>query len=231
MYWNEEIKAILFDLDDTLVNSKKAEYNAICEFKKLYSEFDEVKDNDIAQIWNNITIENYEKYHKGEISFEELRTKRMKELFTNYSINISKEDAKNKFKDYQSIYEKNWILFDDAEEALKTLKSKYKLVILSNGDGKQQRKKIEYTGLNKYFSNIVISSEVGYSKPDKEIFDIACKMVNLEPKNCVMIGDKYKVDIEGSLNAGMYGIWVNRKKEHSNYEYQIEELIELTKYL
>ena len=85
-------------------------------------------------------MKNYEKYHKGEISFEELRTKRMKELFTNYSINISKEDAKNKFKDYQKIYEKNWILFDDAEEALKTLKSKYKLVILSNGDGKQQRK-------------------------------------------------------------------------------------------
>ena len=43
-------------------------------------------------------------------------------------------------KNYQKIYEKNWILFDDAEEALKTLKSKYKLVILSNGDGKQQRK-------------------------------------------------------------------------------------------
>ena len=106
MYWNEEIKAILFDLDDTLVNSKKAEYNAICEFKKLYSVFGEVKDNDIAQIWNNITMKNYEKYHKGEISFEELRTKRMKELFTNYSINISKEDAKNKFKDYQKIYEK-----------------------------------------------------------------------------------------------------------------------------
>lgn len=231
MYWNEGIKAILFDLDDTLVNSKKAEYNAICEFKKLYSVFDEVKDNDIAQIWNNITMENYEKYHKGEISFEELRTKRMKELFTNYSINISKEDAKNKFKDYQKIYEKNWILFDDAEEALKTLKSKYKLVILSNGDGKQQRKKIEYTGLNKYFTNIVISSEVGYSKPEKEIFDIACRMVNLEPKNCVMIGDKYKVDIEGAINAGMHGIWVNRKNEHSNYEYQIEELIELTKYL
>lgn len=231
MYWNEEIKAILFDLDDTLVNSKKAEYNAICEFKKLYSVFGEVKDNDIAQIWNNITMKNYEKYHKGEISFEELRTKRMKELFTNYSINISKEDAKNKFKDYQKNYEKNWILFDDAEEALKTLKSKYKLVILSNGDGKQQRKKIEYTGLNKYFTNIVISSEVGYSKPEKEIFDIACRMVNLEPKNCVMIGDKYKVDIEGAINAGMHGIWVNRKNEHSNYEYQIEELNEITKYL
>lgn len=34
MYYNGEIKAVLFDLDDTLVNSKKAEYNAICELKK-----------------------------------------------------------------------------------------------------------------------------------------------------------------------------------------------------
>ncbi len=226
-----KIKAVLFDLDDTLVNSKKAEYNAICEFKNLYNEFNKIKDVNFAEVWSRVTMETYEKYHKGEISFEELRIGRMKGLFSNYSINISDEDAKEKFKDYQNIYEKNWILFDDAKELLENLKNRYKLVILSNGDGKQQRKKIEYTGLNQYFSDIVISSEVGYSKPEKEIFDIACKMINLKPENCIMIGDKYKVDIEGSLNAGMYGIWINRKKEQSNYEYQIKELKELTKYL
>ena len=227
----EEIKAILFDLDDTLVNSKKAEYNAICEFKNLYSEFNEFKDDEFAKVWSKITMEIYDKYHNGEISFEELRIGRMKGLFNNYSINISDEEAQERFKCYLNIYEKNWILFDDAKEVLEKLKDRYKLVILSNGDGKQQRKKIEYTGLNKYFSDIVISSEVGYSKPEKEIFEIACKMVNLKPENCIMIGDKYKVDIEGSLNIGMHGIWVNRKKEQSSYEYQIEELNELTKYL
>ena len=39
----EEINAVLFDLDDTLVNSKKAEYNAICKFKNLYIEFIKLK--------------------------------------------------------------------------------------------------------------------------------------------------------------------------------------------
>lgn len=231
MNYNEEIKAVLFDLDDTLVNSKKAEHNAICEFKNMYSEFNEVKDYDFANVWSKITMEIYEKYHNGEISFDELRIERMKGLFSNYSINISNEDAQKKFKNYLNIYEKNWILFDDAKEALEELKKRYKLVILSNGDGKQQRKKIEHTGLKKYFSNIVISSEVGYSKPEKEIFEIACKEVNLNPENCVMIGDKYKADIEGAINAGMHGIWVNRKKEYSNFEYQVKELNELTKYL
>lgn len=226
-----KIEAILFDLDDTLINSKKAEYNAICGFKNLYSEFKKIKNTDFAEVWSKVTMETYEKYHKSEISFEELRIGRMIGLFSNYSINISDEDAKEKFKDYQNIYEKNWILFDDAKELLENFKSRYKLVILSNGDGKQQRRKIEYTGLNKYFSNIVISSEVGYAKPAKQIFEIACKKVDVKPANCVMIGDKYKVDIEGSINAGMYGIWVNRKDEQSSYKYQVENLCELTKYL
>lgn len=227
----EEINTVLFDLDDTLVNSKNAEYNAICKFKNLYIEFNKVEDVDFAKAWSKITMETYERYHSGEISFEELKIGRMKRLFSYYSIIISDEDSKEKFKEYQNIYEKNWILFDDAKEVLEYLKNKYKLVILSNGDGKQQRKKIEYTGLDKYFSYIVISSEVGYSKPEKEIFEIACKMVNSKPENCIMIGDKYKVDIEGSLNAGMYGIWINRKKEQLTYEFQIEELNELIKYL
>ena len=227
----EEINTVLFDLDDTLVNSKNAEYNAICKFKNLYIEFNKVEDVDFAKAWSKITMETYERYHSGEISFEELKIGRMKRLFSYYSIIISDEDSKEKFKEYQNIYEKNWILFDDAKEVLEYLKNKYKLVILSNGDGKQQRKKIEYTGLDKYFSYIVISSEVGYSKPEKEIFEIACKMVNSKPENCIMIGDKYKVDIEGSLNAGMYGIWINRNKEQSTYEFQIEELNELIKYL
>lgn len=231
MKYKAEIKAILFDLDDTLVNSKKAEYNAVCELKSLYSEFNKVEDADFAKVWSKITMETYEKYHNGEISFEELKIGRMKELFSYYSINISDKDAKERFKKYQVIYEKNWILFDDAKEVLENLKNKYKLVILSNGDGKQQRKKIKYTGLNKYFSDIVISSEVGYSKPEKEIFDIACKMIDLKAENCIMIGDKYKVDVEGSLNAGMHGIWVNRKKEKLSYKFQVEELSELKNYL
>lgn len=230
MNFKEEIKAVLFDLDDTLINSKKAEYNAICEFKTIYAELNEFENNDFAKLWNKVTLETYEKYLNGDITFEELRILRMKRLFNNYHIDISYEDATEKFSIYQNLYEKNWILFDDAIEVLEYLNNKYRLVIVSNGDGKQQRRKIAYTGLNKFFSDIVISSEVGYSKPEKEIFEIACKITGLQPQNCIMIGDKYKVDIEGSLNAGIQGIWVNRKKEQLNYEYQIEELKELTKY-
>lgn len=225
------IRGILFDLDDTLINCKKAEYNAISEFKNTYHEFKTIDNKKFARLWNKIAIENYDKYHKGEISFEKLKMERMKRLFASYMIKISDEEAKEKFKRYQLLYEKNWILFDEVIYVLERLKNKYKLVIVSNGDGHQQRKKIEYTGLQKYFSEIIISSEVGASKPDKEIFKIACKKISIKPENCIMVGDKYKVDIEGSINMGMRGIWVNRKRETSNYKYMINELSELFKYL
>lgn len=86
--------------------------------------------------------------------------------------------------------------------------------------------KIEYIVVNKYCSDIVISNEVCYSKPEKEIFEITCRMINLKPENCIMIGDKYKVDVEGSINAGMHGNWVILKEKLS-YKFQIEELSEL----
>ena len=227
----EEAKAVLFDLDDTLCNSKKASENAILEFKGNYNELKNVNDPNFAKIWYKIGIDTYERFHNKEISYEQLKIDRMKNLYNYYSINISEEDAKEKFINYQEIYENNWILYDDVKDLLENIKNKYRLVILSNGNGKQQRKKIEFTGLNEYFSDIIISSEVGYSKPQKEIFEIACKMINVNPENCIMVGDKYTVDVEGGINAGMTGIWVNRNKEKSNYEFQINELIELNKFL
>lgn len=45
------------------------------------------------------------------------------------------------------------------------------------------------------------------------MFKIACKKINIKPENCIMVGVKYKVDIEGSINMGMRGIWINRKKK------------------
>ena len=223
------IEAIFFDLDDTLLNTAKAQENAICEFKNFYNEFKNVNNLEFVKKWDEITEETYDRYLNDEFTFEQMRIERMKKIFSNYGIIIADEDAKERFETYLKIYKKNWILFEDAKQLLDSLNGKYKLGIISNGDSAQQREKIEFTGLNKYFSNVVISSEVGYSKPEKEIFEIACKNFNLDFENCIMIGDKYKVDVDGSKKAGMRAIWANRKKENINYKYQINKLMEIPK--
>jgi putative hydrolase of the HAD superfamily len=227
----KDMKAILFDLDDTLLNSKLAEYNAICEFKSYFNGFNKIDNKKFAEMWSKITAKLYEQYNNRKISFEDQRIQRIKQIFLEFGINISDEDAKNKFDMYLELYEKNWLLFDDVIEVLTKLKDKYKLAIVSNGDSFHQRRKLQKVGIEKYFSEIIISSEVGFSKPNKEIFEITCKKLNVNPQECIMIGDKYKVDIEGSINAGITAIWVNRKNEKINYKIQIKQLRELFNFI
>ena len=203
------MKVIFFDLDDTLLNSMEAEYNAICKFKRN-NNFDNIESEEFWKTWRTSTRGQYDRYLKGEISFQEQRIRRIQELYTRYGRTLSIQDANEKFDEYLSIYEKEWMVFDDTIEVLEELSGKYKLGVITNGDEKQQRDKITHTGIIKYFDQIIISGEVGVAKPSKEIFDIACKRMNALPEECIMVGDKYEIDIMGAINAGLTAIWVNR---------------------
>ena len=227
MLINSKIKAILFDLDRTLLDSKTAEFNAICKFKKMFNELDKINEEELANMWAKIASENYDKYLNKQISYDDLKIVRMKEIFLHYDIKISNEEAIERFNVYSELYKKCWGLFDDAIEVLEKLKNNYKLAIVTNGNSINQREKIRNTGLQKYFSEIIISSEVGFAKPSKEIFEIACKKLNVKSAQCVMVGDKFDVDIKGALDAKIKPIWLNKGTKDINYEFEIKNLKQL----
>ncbi|XP_066262295.1 N-acylneuraminate-9-phosphatase isoform X2 [Euwallacea similis] len=53
------------------------------------------------------------------------------------------------------------------------------------------------------------AGDLSYEKPDKNIFFQACEVLNVNPKNCLMVGDKLETDIEGGLQAGLAGtVWI-----------------------
>ncbi|EKQ53608.1 MULTISPECIES: HAD family hydrolase [unclassified Clostridium] len=63
--------------------------------------------------------------------------------------------------------------------------------------------------IKQYFTDIITAGEVGVSKPNKKLFNRACDRVNKEPRECYYIGD----DLHPCKDAGMNGIWLNRKFE------------------
>ena len=67
-------------------------------------------------------------------------------------------------------------------------------------------------------SNIFISSEVGFSKPDTNIFRVAENVMNLDRENTYYVGDSYRNDVLGAKKAGWKSIWLN----HRGHE--VEEL-------
>ena len=99
--------------------------------------------------------------------------------------------------------DQNTILF------LNHIKRHFKVGIITNGSTQRQKAKIMNTGLNEYFDTIIISEEVGFSKPDKRIFELALNKLNVQSEDVLFVGDDLEKDIAGCQNANIKGIWFN----------------------
>jgi putative hydrolase of the HAD superfamily len=124
-----------------------------------------------------------------------------------------------RFAIYLQHYEKNWTLFDDVLSCLNVL-SNQQLGIISNGNLEQQTKKLCQTGILGRFNIIVISEEVGVSKPKPEIFLTACLRAGVKADQCHYVGDSLQNDALAAEAIGMKGIWLNRK-ELSSFEIRL----------
>ena len=98
-------------------------------------------------------------------------------------------------------------LIDGTIELLDHLIPNYDLHILSNGFDSIQRKKINLSGLGKYFKNVVTFDTAQARKPDRKIFEAAINLANSTPGNCLMVGDTIEADIQGALGVGMQAVW------------------------
>ena len=100
------------------------------------------------------------------------------------------------------------IPFFDARSTLEALCRKgYKLGIIANQNpGLETR--LENWGLRQYFEVIAASAEIGYAKPDKEIFESALKLAGCTARQSVMVGDRLDNDIIPAKSVGMKTVWV-----------------------
>ncbi|MCJ8010800.1 HAD family hydrolase [Paenibacillus sp. KQZ6P-2] len=71
-----------------------------------------------------------------------------------------------------------------------------------------QHGKINQLGIRDDFDLIIVSEEAGIKKPDPGIFNMALEKLQLEPKECIFVGDHPVNDIEGAAKAGMETIWI-----------------------
>ena len=84
---------------------------------------------------------------------------------------------------------------------------------------------VENFGLSEYFSDYIISSNVGFEKPRIELFQHALRIAEY-PNLCYMIGDNPIADIQGGKNAGMKTILVHREK-NNEADYTCDNLTDI----
>lgn len=122
-----------------------------------------------------------------------------------------RREADEAFSVYLGFYESGWRAFRDVVPALDAL-SDVRKGVLTNGDPDQQRGKLRALGLAGHFEAVVASGDVGASKPDPAIFRAACAAVQLAPASCVHVGDSLDADARAATEAGMLGVWLDRRR-------------------
>ena len=108
------------------------------------------------------------------------------------------------------------VLFDDALPVLEQFQGQYPLALLTNGAPDLQRLKIEKSQLESFFDRIVISGEEDLGKPDPAIFRRTADRLGSEPQHTLMIGNSIKSDIQGAQAAGLIPVWLNRNGERAD---------------
>lgn len=94
---------------------------------------------------------------------------------------------------------------------LEWAKGRYRLGLVSNFDHHPTAYRIlEDHGIKGFFEEIVVSSEVGFRKPGREIFQIAFDRLGIGPERALFVGDSFEIDVVGAKGVGMDVVWLNQ---------------------
>ncbi|MGE5593157.1 MAG: HAD family hydrolase [Betaproteobacteria bacterium] len=205
------VRAVVFDVDGTLVDHLGAERAALESiYRSVRQVIHDAPLQEFIEVWHGETERYMQLYLAGELTFTEQRLRRVQSVFGRWGRVISEEEAMETFSKYLAEYERSWRLYDDVLPCLHSLQG-YSLGIVSNGDSKQQRQKLDCTGIAASFASIVISGDIGIAKPAPGIFERCVSDLGFSPNEVVYVGDCLETDCVGAAQAGLHGVWLNRR--------------------
>ena len=120
---------------------------------------------------------------------------------------------------FDEVYERfrsseGWVLFPDTIEALTDLKrSGLKLGVISNFDNRIYSV-MKSLNILHFFDTVTLSSETGYCKPDREIFDAAVQALGVPASEVLLVGDSLRDDVEAGMRAGLHAALLDRNKRY-----------------
>jgi len=202
-----EIKAVLFDIDDTLFDRKQAQLEIL---KVIKSEFKDVFtgiEDDIVAIafWEADRLSTEAFFATGLA--ESIRLDRFKVFLK--MLGLEDEAAKDMSSVYMNSLAETKTEVEGASLVLNHLSGQYQLGVISNGLADTQFRKLEAIGARNVFDCILISETVGIQKPESGIYWQAGSSLGRQPSECIFVGNSYNIDILGAKEAGMAACWFN----------------------
>lgn len=196
-------KAILWDIDGTLLNFLKSENAAVKEcFQRLG--LGECTD-EMIEVYSRINDGYWRMLERGEIEKPVLFLRRFEEFFGKYGIECDPAEFNLLYQQTLGVH----IFFnDDSYELVKSLKARgIRQYAVTNGSFTAQDRKLRKSGLDQLLDGIFISDVVGAEKPSAEYFDRVFAQIPEGRDDVVIVGDSLTSDIRGANNAGIPCCW------------------------
>lgn len=210
------LKAILLDLDDTLYDHLLSARTGLAALATKFPRLESVPFSELENRYSKALEHFHLLLMNGSMNQREVRVARMQQLFGSFDIELGQERAYERYTEFRAGYDSVCRLVPGALELLAELKQgNWQLACVTNNLVAEQLPKLDRLGIHHFFDQIVISEEVGVSKPDRKIFDVTSDRLSVSLGDCLMIGDSLTSDIAGANSVGIPCIWLDRYPQKS----------------
>lgn len=209
-------KFIYFDLDDTLLNHKKAEKGGLLDLFQHFDLFNGISEQSLIDTYHHINKGLWEEYALGKIERDELQRRRFQETMADLGINGDQYEEVG--KEYMQYYRNHWEWIDGAESAYYKIAEHYPVGIITNGFAETQRLKINQFKFEETARHIVISEDIGEMKPHPKVFDTATELAGENREDILYVGDSFTSDVTGGAKAGWKVAWYTKNPVEQAYK-------------
>ncbi|HRI44302.1 MAG TPA: HAD family hydrolase [Fimbriimonadaceae bacterium] len=210
----DRVRAVFFDLDDTLCGYWQASREALHEAFTQHAPESHTAE-EMVRAWARAfrkfspSLKKSDWYATYLQRGEPTRTEQMRQTLAE----VGHEDesrAQRLSETYARERDARLRLFPEAPGVLEALHGAYPLGLITNGPADIQRQEIETLGIGPLFDHILIEGEMGEGKPLPSVFRRAESMVGLPPAELLFVGNSYGHDILPAIEAGWSTAWIRR---------------------
>lgn len=209
------IKAVLFDFGQTLVDSANG--------------FRAAEKQAQTKIFSDLSLTSWERflsdYRRIRKEFHEQslfsRKSIWEAVYVYYCLDPDRIRLEIWENEYWETVKAHTALFPESERILETLSIRYKLALITNTQGQKAGKAHrmnQFSSLERFFNVIIVAGEGEVApKPEPEPFRLCLERLGIAPSESVYVGDDWRIDICGAMDAGIQPIWLQHHSVHRNW--------------
>lgn len=208
------IEAVLFDLDDTLLDGESFARSIVLTCERIAERVPHLDANRLSEA-NAAVFQEYlpqiaQAWTHGIVSGRDVTRETWRRTLLACACD-DEELVQFAWQTHDKLAASLYRLYDDAQSLLSSLqKANIRLGLVTNGASDTQRLKLQALGIEPYFTAVIVSGELGIAKPDPRLFVSALAQLEVEPAAACHVGDNLTTDVAGANAAGLVSVWINR---------------------